>query len=101
MTNLTIFSNNSTGSGLYLASEFDFGNGFDFNEGSKGPATTLGSLPVSYTHLDVYKRQTYDFADNWLFGYDSRITCGIWVGFLEGKKPIYNGACLLYTSRCV
>lgn len=35
---------------------------------------------------------TYDFADNWLFGYDSRITCGIWVGFLEGKKPIYNGA---------
>lgn len=35
---------------------------------------------------------TYDFADNWLFGYDSRITCGIWVGFLEGKKPIYHGA---------
>lgn len=30
---------------------------------------------------------TYDFADNWLFGYDSRITCGIWVGFLEGKSP--------------
>ena len=35
---------------------------------------------------------TYDFADNWLFGYDSRITCGIWAGFLEGKKPIYHGA---------
>lgn len=35
---------------------------------------------------------TYDFADNWLFGYDNRVTCGIWIGFLEGKKPIYNGA---------
>lgn len=44
LTNITIFRNNSTGSGLYLASEFDFGNGFDFNEGNKGPATTLGSL---------------------------------------------------------
>lgn len=37
LTNITIFRNHSTGSGLYLASEFDFGNGFDFNEGSKGP----------------------------------------------------------------
>ena len=44
LTNITIFRNHSTGSGLYLASEFDFGNGFDFNEGSKGPKTTLGSL---------------------------------------------------------
>lgn len=35
---------------------------------------------------------TYDFADNWLFGYDSRITCGVWIGFLEGKKPIYDSA---------
>lgn len=35
---------------------------------------------------------TYDFGDNWLFGYDNRITCGVWMGFLEGKKPIYEGA---------
>ncbi len=37
LTNITIFRNNSTGSGLYLASEFDFGNGFDFNEGARAP----------------------------------------------------------------
>ncbi len=35
---------------------------------------------------------TYDFADNWLFGYNSRITCGIWMGFMDGKKAIYDGA---------
>lgn len=29
---------------MYLASEFDFGNGFHFNEGNAGPQTTLGSL---------------------------------------------------------
>ncbi|MEG2809302.1 MAG: transglycosylase domain-containing protein [Akkermansia sp.] len=35
---------------------------------------------------------TYDFSDNWLFGYTSHITCGVWIGFLEGKKPIYPNA---------
>ncbi len=35
---------------------------------------------------------TYDFADNWLFGYNSQITCGVWIGFLEGKKAIYGSA---------
>ena len=44
LTNITLFRNNSTGSGMYLASEFDFGNGFHFNEGNAGPQTTLGSL---------------------------------------------------------
>ena len=39
---------------------------------------------VSYTHLDVYKRQALETAIN------DRIT--------KGKKP---KACLLYTSRCV
>ena len=34
----------------------------------------------------------YDFADNWLFGYNSDITCGVWIGFIEGKSPIYPGA---------
>lgn len=36
---------------------------------------------------------TYDFADNWFVGYNSRVTCGIWMGYLEGARdPIYPGA---------
>lgn len=36
---------------------------------------------------------THDFADTWFLGYNSRITCGVWTGFLGGgNKPIYPGA---------
>jgi len=36
---------------------------------------------------------TYDFADNWFVGYNSRVTCGVWMGFLDGsRKAIYSGA---------
>ena len=49
------------------------------------------SLPANFKG-GVKTGTTYDFGDNWLFGYDDRVTCGIWIGFLEGKKPIYNGA---------
>ncbi len=36
---------------------------------------------------------TYDFADNWFVGYNSRITCGLWMGFVHGsRKAIYSGA---------
>jgi len=36
---------------------------------------------------------THDFSDNWFVGYNSRIACGVWVGFLQGAgKPIYEGA---------
>ena len=36
---------------------------------------------------------TYDFADNWFVGYNSRVTCGLWMGFLQGSRdPIYPGA---------
>lgn len=34
----------------------------------------------------------YDFADATLFAYDSAITCGIWVGFLNDHTPIYPTA---------
>lgn len=44
LTNINIFRNNRTGSGMYLATEFDFGNGFNFNEGRETPQNTLGSL---------------------------------------------------------
>ncbi len=36
---------------------------------------------------------TYDFADNWFVGYNSRVTCGVWTGFLHGARDaIYPGA---------
>ena len=52
-------------------------------------------LPVSYTHLDVYKRQ---FGDTLVEDYKIRKTL---------KKQLYAAGvpkieiCLLYTSRCV
>jgi len=36
---------------------------------------------------------THDFSDNWFVGYDKRVSCGVWVGFLQGAgQPIYEGA---------
>jgi membrane peptidoglycan carboxypeptidase len=36
---------------------------------------------------------THDFADTWFLGYNARVTCGVWTGFLQGSgEPIYPGA---------
>lgn len=36
---------------------------------------------------------TYDFADNWFVGYNSKVTCAVWMGFLHGRRDaIYPGA---------
>ena len=36
---------------------------------------------------------TYDFADNWFVGYNSRVTCGLWMGFWHGsREAIYPAA---------
>jgi membrane carboxypeptidase/penicillin-binding protein len=36
---------------------------------------------------------THDFADTWFFGYNKRVTCGVWTGFLQGNgESIYPGA---------
>ena len=36
---------------------------------------------------------THDFADAWFLGYNKRVTCGVWTGFLMGNgEPIYPGA---------
>ncbi len=35
---------------------------------------------------------THDFADAWFLGYNKRVTCGVWTGFLQGADPIYPGA---------
>ena len=35
---------------------------------------------------------THDFSDNWFVGYNGRVTCGVWIGFLHSNAPIYEGA---------
>jgi len=36
---------------------------------------------------------THDFSDAWFLGYNQRITCGVWTGFLTSSgEPIYPGA---------
>lgn len=36
---------------------------------------------------------THDFADTWFLGYNGRVTCGVWTGFLQSNsEPIYPGA---------
>jgi membrane carboxypeptidase/penicillin-binding protein len=36
---------------------------------------------------------THDFSDCWFLGYNSRVTCGVWTGFLTGRgTTIYRGA---------
>jgi membrane carboxypeptidase/penicillin-binding protein len=36
---------------------------------------------------------THDFGDCWFLGYNKRVTCGVWTGFLlSNSDPIYPGA---------
>lgn len=36
---------------------------------------------------------THDFSNAWFLGYNTRVTCGVWTGFLNGSgEPIYPGA---------
>jgi penicillin-binding protein 1A len=35
---------------------------------------------------------TQDFSDNWFLGYNGRVSCGVWIGFLQDGKTIYEGA---------
>jgi membrane carboxypeptidase/penicillin-binding protein len=35
---------------------------------------------------------THDFSDNWFLGYNGQISCGVWIGFLQPGKSIYEGA---------
>ena len=56
----------------------------------------VGDAPVSYTHLDVYKRQTLtqQLARSGLLGIGKEVTVT-----RKFNEILY--ACLLYTSRCV
>ena len=64
--------------------------------------------PVSYTHLDVYKRQSYDTAGRQEAGMDESIDAKMsfkdaHLDLTEEQVKIETGRCLclLYTSRCV
>jgi len=36
---------------------------------------------------------THEFSDTWFLGYNARLSCGVWTGFLQGdSEPIYPGA---------
>ena len=67
----------------------------------------LGVAPVSYTHLDVYKRQTFtEVVGNFCYRKNGRFqrAHGDVGGVLRRCKcqPIGQSiSCLLYTSRCV
>ena len=55
------------------------------------------SKPVSYTHLDVYKRQIEDARN-----YFARVGADLIAHFGRlGSKCVELETCLLYTSRCV
>ena len=54
------------------------------------------SIPVSYTHLDVYKRQAYIVARENLGE-----TAALVAGSALLTDYVLTVACLLYTSRCV
>ena len=66
---------------------------------SKETAQWLGHdrHPVSYTHLDVYKRQVTPFA----FWYEGDPAGGCIRFLTETESERLMGLCLLYTSRCV
>ena len=60
-------------------------------------AQTLGRQPVSYTHLDVYKRQLQKMLRA-MGRTQQRVKT---VSLLGGSRIAMYLTCLLYTSRCV
>ena len=81
--------------------------------------TEIGLKPVSYTHLDVYKRQQKKYPEAIYYlkeaikkarQKDLKARYAFIIGQLHEKNNDYAGAldfykmaknCLLYTSRCV
>ena len=64
----------------------------------------LNPVPVSYTHLDVYKRQNYThpgFGEVTIAS-DGQNIVGLWMAGQKHFGGTVDGEiCLLYTSRCV
>ena len=74
------------------------------------PTMTLSDGTVSYTHLDVYKRQAWDpTSPAFIKRTENGATLCIPTAFcsykgqaLDKKTPLLRSmTCLLYTSRCV
>lgn len=56
-------------------------------------AGVLNQLVETPFHGGAKTGTSADFSDNWFVGYNSRITCGVWAGFLTpGGESIYPGA---------
>ena len=55
-------------------------------------AGVLDSLVESPFNGACKTGTTHDFSDNWILGYNGRVTCGAWIGHLESNDPIYEGA---------
>ena len=63
------------------------------------------AIPVSYTHLDVYKRQVESFSEtaklyNWAYNNFSMRQVAA-TDELYRQPVALSKHCLLYTSRCV
>ena len=57
--------------------------------------------PVSYTHLDVYKRQVSRSSESPPVSCSSSESCGSSAPPSESSLSSVLSTCLLYTSRCV
>ena len=71
-----------------------------------GSLKVEGKTPVSYTHLDVYKRQNLDYASEADMVKKFRVSLALQpvATALFADSPFTDGqpnGCLLYTSRCV
>ncbi|MEM9080649.1 MAG: penicillin-binding transpeptidase domain-containing protein, partial [Verrucomicrobiota bacterium] len=59
---------------------------------SKGNLTEIADTLLEPELAVVKSGTNYNFSDGWALGYNGTLTCGVWVGFFEGRKPIYEFA---------
>ena len=71
-----------------------YAQGWDLNQSRSVVFVVL--MPVSYTHLDVYKRQTLAWQEA-----TTAQRVHDWAQLLHTGDGAWAWACLLYTSRCV
>ena len=61
----------------------------------------LTNIAVSYTHLDVYKRQAFESISHMLKALGHAATTRVLSMRVVQAGSDPHSACLLYTSRCV
>lgn len=56
--------------------------------------TGKADAPSLNPALNAYGKTgtNHRFSDLWFLGGNSKVTCGVWIGFLEGMENIYRGA---------